>query len=344
MLKKLIASSLAVTLVVTALSFAAADENKSIESFVAHIDKLDSLSAEKKSAIKTKVEKLAADPYSMSDAITEGLCEIYPEYKKAVSADESASIKLLQPLVDSSDKFLAADAMFYMSRALLNEEKFETALPILKKLSKMGEYTVHADNSLYFMGVAQTNLLKNKEAINSFSKFLKDADNAPERLRVAAWRQIETLRTIKAGQLKDIHQRMVFSENRLKKEKSGEVTQEQQRKIVKMLSKLIKEQEKKECSNCKSNCKNSQQKEGQAKSQGQQGNQQSAGKSSKGGTSNNPNGSVQKRSFNGEASPWSVIRDRTRDAANTAVKDKLPAKYRDLIEKVNAKASGNSDK
>ena len=290
MLKKLMTSSLAVALVATSLTFAAADENKSIDSFIAHVEKLDSLSADRKTAIKNKVKELAADPYSKADAITEGLYEIYPAYKKAISTDdESSVVKQLQPLADSSDKFLAADAMFYMSRSLLNQENFETALPMLEKLAKMNGYTLHADNALYFTGIAQSNLLKNKAAIASFSRFLKEADNAPERLRVAAWRKIEELRSIKSGQLKDIHQRMVFSENRLKKEKSGEVTQDQQRKIVKMLAKLIKEQEKKECSNCKSNCKNSQPKEGQAQSQGQQGNQKTAGKSNKGGTSNNPN-------------------------------------------------------
>ncbi len=341
MLKKLIASSMALAMVAMMLTVASADENKSIESFMAHIGKLDSLSGDQKSSIKNKVKQLAADPYSRVDAITEGLSEIYSDYKKAISTDdEAASIKMLQPLTDSSDKFLAADAMFYMSRALLNQENFETALPMLQKLAKMSDYTVHADNALYFTGVAQANLLKNKEAVASFRKFLSDADNAPERLRVAAWRQIEKLQAIKKGQLQDIHQRMVFSENRLKKEKSGDVTQEQQKKIVDMLAKLIKEQEKKECSNCKSNCKNSQQKQGQAQKQGQQGNQKTAGQSQKGGTSNNPNGTVQKRTFDGKASPWSVLRDRTRDSANTAVKDKLPAKYRDLIEKYNMKVTG----
>ena len=39
-----------------------------------------------------------------------------------------------------------------------------------------------------------------------------------------------------------------------------------------------------------------------------------------GGTSNNPNGVVRRTYDDGPASPWSQLRDRTRDAANNAVK------------------------
>ena len=201
---------------------------------------------------------------------------------------------------------------------------------------------MHADNAIYFHGVAQAGLLKNKEAIQTFTKFLRTAENAPERLRVGAWRQIQQLETIRSGQLPDIHQRMVFSENRLKREKTDDITQDQQDKIVKMLAKLIKEQEKKECSSCKSNCKNSQKQGEQKPGQGQQAGKPSQGKSNKGGTSNNPNGTVRREFDDGPASPWSRLRERSRDATNTAVKEKLPAKYRDIVEKYRDKASGTN--
>jgi hypothetical protein len=41
------------------------------------------------------------------------------------------------------------------------------------------------------------------------------------------------------------------------------------------------------------------------------------------------------------ASPWSRLRNRNRDAANNAVKSKLPARYRELVEKYTEAANGN---
>ena len=41
------------------------------------------------------------------------------------------------------------------------------------------------------------------------------------------------------------------------------------------------------------------------------------------------------------ASPWSRLRDRSRDPANNAIKEKLPAKYRDIVEKYMEKANGD---
>ena len=317
-----------------------------IDAFIEHLNGVE-VDQQEKAEIIQETKDLAADPYTRVDAITIALGRLYPEYKDAVEAsfsgDSDSAVTKLQAYVDADDKFLAADASFFLARNLMNEQRFEEALPLLEKLS--GELTGHslqADNALYFAGVAQAGLLKNTEAMESFSKFLEQANDAPERLRVSAWRQIQQLQMIREGQLEDVHQRMVFSENRLKQQKSGDVTQEQQDKIVKMLAKLIKEQEQKECSNCKSNCNKPGEKQANKPSQGQ-GQQQSAGKSQQGGSSSNPNGVVRRQFDDGPASPWSRLRDRSRDAANTAIKEKLPAKYRDIVENYYSKARGDDN-
>ena len=83
MLNKIFTQTLAIALMVAVSSFAVADNanDKAIESFLAHVDKMDSVSAEKKAEIKAAVKEMAADPYSKVDAITEGLGILYPEYK-----------------------------------------------------------------------------------------------------------------------------------------------------------------------------------------------------------------------------------------------------------------------
>ena len=316
-----------------------------IAGFVKHVQESE-LESGQKDAIAAEVQELAGDPYTKVDAITIGLGRMFPEYKNAVEgsfSEDADAIGKLRTYVDSDNKFLAADSSFFLARLMMNGQQFDEALPLLEKLNgELAGYTLQSSNSLFFMGVAQAGLLENQKAIASFSEFLEQAADAPERLRVSAWRQIQQLQMIREGQLEDVHQRMVFSENRLKQQKSGDLTQDQQSKIVDMLAKLIKEQEQKECSNCKSNCNKPGEKQANKPSQGQ-GQQQSAGKSNQGGSSSNPNGVVRREFDDGPASPWSRLRDRSRDAANTAIKEKLPSKYREIVEKYSSKARGDDN-
>ena len=315
-----------------------------IDNFLKHVESMDSLSAEQKAAARERVGQLRADEGARVAAITAGLASIYPQYDQAVAASESddvqLSIKQLRPHVDSDDLYLASDASFLLARSLMNNGRHEEALPILEKLiSELSPYTLHVGPATYFAGVAQANLLENQRAIQSFNTFLESYPKAPERLRVAAWRQIQMIQAIAEGGMEDVYQRMDFSHRRLELEKTGEVTQTQQEKIVSMLAKLIREQEKKECSSCnsKKNC------EGQQESQSQQAKKDGKGKSNTGGTSDNPNGVARKTYHDGPASPWSRLRARSRDAANSAIKEKLPPRYRRVVEKYYEKTSGNSD-
>lgn len=228
--------------------------DKVMASFLKHVDTLDSVEASRKSEIKSSVEKLSQES---PDAITEGLIQLYPKYSQAVESSDADSVteavELLSPLADSSDKYLAADASFYLARALMNNEQFEDALPRLEQLTgELGKYTVHQGSAQYFIAVAQAGLLKNDAAVQSFMRFLQFNPDAPERLRVSAWRQVQQIQSIQKGKLDDIYQRMDFSRRRLELIETDEVTQNEQDKIVGMLTKLIKEAEKKECS---SNCK-----------------------------------------------------------------------------------------
>ncbi len=327
-----------------------ADDSKSgdqiVQDFLVHVDAL-SIDDNLKQEVKALVNELWADEYTRSETVTSGLAKIYPAYGSALEStqdDELASaIQQLKPFVDSQDKFLAADASFFLARSLMNEQQHEAALPILEKLSaEMVNHSLHTGPAVYFSGVAQASLLENQRAIKSFTAFLSDYENAPERLRVAAWRQIQTIQEVEEGTMTDVLQRMDYSRRRLEIKNTDENTQTQQEKVVSMLGKLIKEQEKKECSNCnsKKNANNEQGKEAKSSS-GKKG----QGKSDSGGASNNSNGVVRRSYDDGPASPWSQLRDRSRDPANNAVKERLPARYKRVVEKYYGKTSGNdSDK
>ena len=324
-----------------------ASDGDVLDSFQKHLAALKVEKAKVASAQKT-IESLKAE--SVSDAITEALILVYPQYEEAIVAtdedDEESAIRQLGEFSKANDKFLAADASFYLARTLMNGERFEEALPLIRRIEKdLDAYTVHLPTLQYYQGVAQEGLLMNDEAINSFMQFLQFNPNASERLRVNAWRKIQQLQAIGKKKLDQVQLKMEYSRRRLKLAKSNEQTQDQQEKIVKLLSQLIKEQQKKECSKCNSSSKKPNTQKQQQKKQQKQKKSGKSSKSQQGGTSNNPNGTAKKRSYdNAPASPWSRLRDRSRDPANNALKEKLPAKYRDIVNRYYEKANGNETK
>lgn len=290
----------------------------------------------------------ASSAADISDAITAALVKRYPDYSQAVAAadqDDLAKAQTqLNAMVDSADSFLAADASFYLARLLVNHERFEDALPLLEKVTgKLAEFTTHSGASQYFIGTAHAGLLNNDQAIAALIDFLQNYPEAPERLRVSAWRQVQELQAIQQNEMSDVHQRMDYSRRRLEIAEPGDRTLEEQDKIVKMLAKMIKEQEKKECSS--GSCKNPSQSEQQQQQQSQN-KPQDKSESQTGGMSNVGNGKVVSKEFEGAESAWSRLRDRSRDAANTATKEKLPARYRDIVERYMdaVNGSGNKDK
>ena len=318
-------------------------DSKVLAAFVAHVDNLGQLS----DAQKTQIKNQLGD--SDVASITDGLLVIYPEYAAAIESSDAESVaeglKLLTPLADSSDPFLAADASFYLARLLMNNEQFEEALPRLDKMTHgLAEYSTRLGDAQYYIGVAQAGMLQRDEAIRSFMEFLQFNPDAAERLRVSAWRQVQELQAIQAGQLNDVHQHMDFSRRRLELVQTDETTQKKQDDIVNMLGKLIKEEEKKECN---SSCKNSNtEKQAENKPAAPKPAQEpKPSKSQQGGSSSNPNGDVVEKSYDDSpTSPWSRLRDRSRDPANNAVKEKLPARYRDIVEKYYEAANGDGKK
>jgi len=202
--------------------------------------------------VQTEVETVLADNQdSPSTAITESLIVIYPEFGQAIDdadfEDLATAVAALTPLTTHEDRFLAADASFYLARTLMNGEKFEEAVPLLDALTgELGEHSAQQGVAQYYTGVAQAGLLDNTGAIKAFITFLQSTPDAPERLRDNAVTQIQELQTIAKGKLTDIRQRMDFSRRRLELTKTDEDTQGQQQQIVAMLGKLIKEEEKKE--------------------------------------------------------------------------------------------------
>lgn len=322
---------------------ASADDHaqKVFDNFAEKVKNDASLDEAQKSKVSAKLNESSDDP---KYAVTEALVVLFPGYAAAIESSDANqvddAIKTLEPMTKSENQFLAADSSFVLARMLMNNERFEEAMPLLEQLNgDLGDFSAHRGAAQYYMGVAHAGLLDNKAAVESFMRFLQFNPEAPERLIVSAWQQVQELQAIKAGQLDDVHQRMDYSRRRLALQETDEDTQEQQDKIVSILGKLIKEAEKSECSNCKSSGKSEQ----KPKPGGEQSAQSKPGqsKSDKGSSSSNANGeAIVKNYDDSPASPWSRLRDRSRDPANNAVKEKLPARYREIVERYIKAANG----
>lgn len=283
---------------------------------------------------------LRTEPDGKPVAITEALRELYPDFKDALATlgEEKLNdaISQLGKLRDSKDPYLAADAAYFLARAYLLDERYEDALPLLEDASgKWAEKSVRGGESLFLRGVAYGQLIQRKEAMDCLKKFLELYPDAPERMRVGAFRQMEALRLYEEGTLTDVQFRMEFSRRKLALEDSGQATRDQQEKIIDILAKLIKEAEEKEC-NCKGGGKGQKpgQKPGKGEGEGQEskGEGQGQGGSSGGGSKGIDSDTVKRLHRGGPQSPWSQLRDKERDPVFNAIKEKYPARYQQLIE------------
>lgn len=322
---------------------AAETTDQILDRFVGELEGRKSLPEEARKQVVGLVKVLRADPEGKALAVTESLRAISPEYQQALTdlADENLGVALpaLVKLAGSDDPWLAADASYYLARGYLIGERFEEAMPLLEQIrTKLADRSVHQGEAMFLQGVAQIQLLKHKEATESLTRFIKEYSDAPERMRVAAARQIEQLKLVEEGTLSDVQLRMDYSRRKLGLEDTGKDTREQQDKIISMLAKLIKEAEDKEAQS-KSNSKSKEKQKGEGQGQGSEGEGEGQGEGQggqggqSGGGSKGTDGEAVKRLHRGgPQSPWSHLRDKERDPVYSAIKEKFPGRYQQLIE------------
>ncbi|MCI0356855.1 MAG: hypothetical protein L0211_00010 [Planctomycetaceae bacterium] len=321
-----------------------------LDDFVASVKADVAVPADQQRIAGEIVQALRTDLEGKAVAITEALRILHPDYKDALTAlgeeNLGAAITKLAALRENKNAYLAADASYFLSRAYLLDERFEDALPLLADLqSKWSGNTTHGGEVLFLQGVAEVAMLRHKEATETLSKFLALYPEAPERMRVGAFRQLEQLKLYAEGTLSDVSLRMDFSRRKLSLEDTGDETRQQQDKIIEILAKLIKEAEEREC-----NCKGGGSGSGQKKSQGKggEGDGQAQGQGSQSGNSGGgskgiDSDTVKRLHRGGPQSPWSHLRDKDRDPVYSAIKEKFPARYQQLIEQYYKSFQDDSD-
>jgi len=349
MKRSVIAFSLALVLAIAGTtSLLGADRPANDDSvavrFSKFVESLPSITADQRDSLLKEISK------SGDNAVSDSLMKIYPEYSQALAgsdlADVTKSAQLLQPMIGANENpWLSADATYYLARTLMNSERFEEAIPMLEQLlGPMSEWSAHQAEVHYFMAACHAGTLQFDHSLQAFATFLEKFPDAPERLRVSAWRQLEELQQATGNKMNDVTSRMEYSRRRLDITEIGEATQGEQDRIVKLLAEMIQEQQKKECSS--GSCdKSGVKKQQQQSAKNEQKAPQKPSKSQTGGMSNVANGQYVEKSFdNGDASPWSRLRERSRDPANAAMKEKLPSRYREIVERYNDAINGVENK
>ncbi len=315
-------------------------ETKIVDGFIEAVKENKELAADQAQKAVDAAAALKTEEDGRPIAITEGLREIYPAFREALRAvseeNLAAAGTALADLTTSPDPYLAADASYFSARVMLLQERYEEALPLLDTIeAKFADKSMRSGEALFLQGVAQAQMLKRKDAIASLERYIEENPNAPERMKIGAWRQLEQLKLIEDGTLSDVFAKMEFSRRRLALEDSGAPTQTEQKKIVAILEQLIKEAEEKEC-NCKGGGKGKPKpgngsKPGEGEGEGKPSEGKQGGKT--GGKSNGiDQAAVERLTRKGPNSQWSNLRDKDREAVFNALKQKFPGRYKELIE------------
>lgn len=321
-----------------------------LDSFLTAVKENKDFSAQQVQKATEIFTALRAEADGKSIAVTEALRELYPDFKDALTTlgEENLqdAVTKLGKLRDAKDPYLAADAAYFLARAYMLDERYEDALPLLEDATgKNADKTARGGESLFLRGVAYVQLIQRKEAMECLKSFLDIYPEAPERMRVGAFRQLEALKLYEDGTLTDVQFRMEFSRRKLSLEDAGHATREQQKKIIDILAKLIKAAEDKESSSKGSG----KPKPGQKPGQGSEGESQAKGEgqgqqgTSGGGSKGTDSDTVKRLHRGGPTSPWSQLRDRERDPVFNAIKEKYPARYQQLIEQYYKSFSDESD-
>lgn len=298
-----------------------------------HLADYDGYTDEDREAAQAYLKAQIADDLSTDEIVNSVLGKISNEFTAGLESYENGdtddAITQLSTLTESDDVFLRSASRYLLARCYLENEDHESAYDLLKSDNDDGQspLSLHESDRIFLRGICESKLLMREKAKESFAEFMRSYPNAPERLRVTAWRQLEVLSLVEEGSLVDVYEKMEYARRRLAKARTNEPTQTQQKASIAILDKLIEEAEEREAV---SESESKKEGEGKKKSGGKGGSKQGL---SGGADDKTPMKTVRQIQQGTTRTPWDQLRDKKRDAkALAAIKDKYPARYRALIE------------
>ncbi len=267
--------------------------------------------------------------------VPDALAVLYPAYRDALQAldEERAAdvVRLLAPLREHDDRFLAANADYFYIRALVALGRYEQAEAVLAPFEPKTEgyaaHTPYAPHLWFIKGFCEARNLRFEQAARSLEALRVQFPDAPEAVRVGAAQLLLEIARRERGTLGEVATVMDYVADRLGAADSTQRVRERQQQIIAMLDRLIEEQEQQE----QQRCGGGRQSEGKGQPSPQR--VQGEGKEE----SDAPAGAGRVGDLHAapEADPgevWGKLPPAERERILQSIRAKFPSRYRQLVE------------
>lgn len=249
----------------------------------------------------------------------------FDEGRFAIAATRFAALR------DADDPYLAANALYFHVRSLVETHAFEEAehevTQGLKDDRELAAHTPYAPHLLLLCAYAQVRNLRTTEAQQTLATLTQRYPDAPEPVLVGARQLSLRLERSAPGSLPEVADLMRYAADRLAVRDAGETVKQRQAKVVALLDELIEQAQEQE-----------RRQQQQAQAGGQSGGMQP------GQTPSNPATESTERSGPGDvgvqhgvgrAQPgemWGKLPPAEREQVLQSLRERWPSRYRHLVE------------
>jgi tetratricopeptide (TPR) repeat protein len=266
--------------------------------------------------------------------VPDALAVLYSPYREALEAFDAEQaaevVRLLAPLRDHSDPFLAANAEYFYVRALVALGRYEEVEALLAPLEQRQEHysahTPYAPHLWFIRAFCQARNLRFEDATRSLEALAARFPDAPEAVRVGAAQLLLEVQRREQGTLGEVATVMDYVADRLNAADGAERVQKRQRQIIALLDRLIEQQEQQE-----------QQCAGGNPRQGQGQDSQHRAPQAPRTESDAPGGAGQIGDLHtapaaNPAEEWGKLPPAERERILQSIRDRFPSRYRQLVE------------
>ncbi|MCH7813137.1 MAG: hypothetical protein IID40_03860 [Planctomycetes bacterium] len=308
-----------------------------VEGFVAYVQESDRYDVSAKAFLVRQWEERRTE--DDTDAfLLEGLAVLSDEFRAGLAAFEEDRFadcaRVMVGLTAALDPYLSANAAVYEIKALVAGEALPEAEARIDALTalpaRLERFSHSAAEMGYLKGYCALGELRYADASRALMVFLERFPEAPQRLRMSATQILAELRTRVPERLGEVTDLMDYAGRRLANRDTGSGVQQRQQEVIELLDKLIEEAE--------------QQEQSSSSSSGAQGSPQprpSGGRTPQSpmddsmvpqGRAAAPQGEPGSRQTVRPGEVWGAMRPADRERVIQALKDRFPARYRQLVE------------
>ena len=269
--------------------------------------------------------------------VSEALSVLFEDFAKGLRAFDNdrpaEALRLLGPLRDHADPYLAANATYFHARAMVARGMLEEAdAQIDARLAarpNLTQHTAFAPQLWFLKAASEANCLRNDQARESLKTLGRLFPDAPEPVRVGARQLALEIERRENGTLDEVSRYMDYAADRLYVTDATERVRERQQRAVDLLDALIEQAQRKEQ-------QQSQGKGARGGKQGRGGSPQNLPQSAA-PSSTAPEGGGKIGDLHGapKANPgqmWGKLPPAERERILQNLRERFPSRYRQLVE------------